>query len=92
MSFGMWLLAFFCAPAYFLVRRRWVAFIIHGCIYAMAVLLVFSVVGALAAPLFWLIGVAHAGWDMRAVLAEQAMQRQAELIAQKMTKDKEASS
>lgn len=91
MSFGMWLFAFFCSPAYFAARGRWGAFCLNAVFYGLAVILLISMVGAILAPLFWLVGVAHAGWDMRSVMMEEAMQRQAELIAQKMAKEQKAS-
>lgn len=87
MSFGMWLLAFFCSPIYFACRGKWAACFINGFFYLIAMVLLISVVGAIFAPVFWMFCVAHAMWDMRAVITEQAIQRQAEALAQKLQKD-----
>ncbi len=81
MSFGMYLLAVFCSPAYFFVRKRWVAFGVHCVIYFSALLLLF-VFGLGVIP--WFIGALHAVWDLRSVIREKEMQRQAQLIAEKM--------
>lgn len=88
MSFGMDLVAFFCSPVYFLMRKRWGAFLLHCVLYvtALVTLMVFGL-----GIVFWFIGVAHAMWDLRSNLMESAMQRQAELIAQKMVKEQKPS-
>lgn len=91
MSFGMYGAAFFCSPLYFALRRRWVAAAAHGILYLLAVALIVSLIGAIFGVLLWFFGVAHATWDLRSVMMEQALQRQAELIAQKMAKEAKSS-
>lgn len=86
MSFGMVLLAFFCPPAYFAARQRWVAFAIHCVLYLLALVTVF-VFGI--GFLIWLMEVFHAMWDFKSRAMDQAMQRQAEMIAATMAKAKE---
>ena len=76
MSFGMWILAFYCSPGYFMARGKWRACVLNSVFYGLAVVLLISLFGAISvpffppvfAPLFWLLGVAHAGWDMRSVM------------------------
>lgn len=84
MSFGTVLLGVFCPPAYFGLRGRWIACVVHSLLYLLAVVCILSVIGFLFGVIFWFFGFAHAMWDMRVVMAEQAMQRHAELIASKM--------
>jgi hypothetical protein len=79
-------LAFFCPPAYFMVRKKWGAFFVQSFFYGCALLLLVTMVFAIIAPAFWLIGFAHAMWDLQSVLRDQAMAKQAELIAEKMAK------
>lgn len=86
MSFGMYLFAFFCPPVYFACRRRWIASIIHGCLYMLALALVISLIGALFGVILWLLEVAHAMWDLKAIITENAIQHQAEVLAQQLRK------
>lgn len=85
MSFGTVMLAFFCSPLYFAMRKRWGALILNGILYVLA-LITLPVFGL--GVLFWIIAFAHAMWDLRSVMLEKAMQRQAELIAQKMSQSR----
>lgn len=84
MSFGMVLCGIFCPPAYFALRGRWVVAAVHGVLYLLALLCVFSVIGFVFGVILWLFGYVHAMWDLRAVVTEKAIQRQAEAIAEKM--------
>lgn len=83
MSFGMYLIAFICSPLYFAIRQRWGAFVINLVLYGLALLtvMIFGI-----GIFFWLLGVAHAMWDLSMTLRERGMQRQAELIAKSMSK------
>lgn len=87
MSFGMVLLGIFCPPAYFGLRGRWVACVVHSFLYLLAIVCILSLIGFVFGVIFWFFGFAHAMWDMRAVIMEQAMRHQAELIAKEMRKD-----
>ena len=80
-GFGRMLIAVFCPPLYFFLRGKVIVGIIHSCIYAIAVLtLIFGIgIG------FWLAGFVHAYWDLAHVKQEQLIQRQATVIAEKMT-------
>ncbi len=83
MSFGMYLAALFCSPLYFLLRKQWGAFVINAILYTLALLtiMVFGI-----GIFFWALGAGHAFWDLSRVMREKAMRRQAELIAEKMSR------
>lgn len=81
MSFGMYLVAVFCSPLYFMLRGRWIAAIVNGGFYLLSLPLLFALG---AGVIVWMFCVVHAVWDMRAVMREQEMQRQAALIAERM--------
>lgn len=85
MSFWMYLLAVFCSPAYFAIRGKWGSFIVNSVLYllALATLMVFGI-----GIFFWLLGVGHAVWDLSSAMREQAMRRQAQLIAENLKQNK----
>lgn len=78
---GSMVIAVFCPPLYFFLRGKVVAGVIHSCIYVLALLTLIFGVGIF----FWLIGFVHAYWDFAHVKQEQMIQRQATVIAEKMT-------
>ncbi len=80
MSFGRFLLAFFCSPIYFALRGRWGMFAIHLPLYLSAIVTVIVGFGVL----LWLLGAGHAIWDLARSIREREMRRQADLIAEKM--------
>jgi hypothetical protein len=80
-GFGTMLVAMFCPPLYFFLRGKVLAGIIHSCIYLLALLTLIFGVGIA----FWLVGFVHAYWDLAHVKQEQLIQRQATVIAEKMT-------
>lgn len=80
MSRGLYVLtAIFCSPLYFALRKKWVACAINACIYLTALVTLIFGIGII----FWMVGFAHAMWDLGILMREDAMQRQAELIAEK---------
>ena len=79
--FGMGLIAIFCSPLYFLIRRRWGSFVINSILYLMGWLTIWKFGLGL---IFWIIGIAHAMWDLRLKETHGLMEKQAELIAEKM--------
>ncbi len=85
MSFWMFVLAFFVSPAYFAIRKKWGAFIVNSVLYLLALVTVWVFGIGL---IFWVLGVGHAAWDIGHAMREQTMQRQAELIAEKMSKSR----
>ena len=82
-NFGHYLLAILCPPAYFLVRKRWVAGTLHAINYLFAIpmLIVFGI-----GVFMWALGAFHAAWDLRGRLQEEAIQRQAVVMAEKLGK------
>ena len=80
-GFGWLFFVVFCPPVYFFLRRRVVAGVIHSFLYLMAIpLLIFFALGVF----FWAIGFFHALWDFGSIKREETIQRQAEVIADKM--------
>lgn len=79
-GFGTVIVAFFCPPLYFFMRRKFVAGIVHSFFYLLAlVTLVFGI-----GVVFWAVGFVHAYWDLAHVKQEQLIQRQATVIAEKI--------
>lgn len=80
MSKGAYLLTIvFCSPAYFAMRKKWLACLINSIFYILAVATLVLGIGVF----FWLIGMVHAYWDFGMLMREDTLQRQAELIAEK---------
>jgi len=79
--FGMWMVGIFCSPLYFLIRKKWGAFILNSIFYLMGWLTIWIFGFGL---IFWIIGIAHAMWDLRLKETHGLMEKQAELIAEKM--------
>lgn len=73
----MYLIIIFCSPLYFIIRRRWGAFVLNTILYILALLtiLLFGI-----GIFFWLLAVGHAGWYLR----KELMEEQAQMIATKM--------
>ena len=76
----MYLCVLFISPVYFMARKMWGAFILNAILYGTALLFLISIVGAVVAPLFWILAVGHAGWHLR----KEQMEEHAEMIASKM--------
>lgn len=70
----------FLSPAYFLSRKKWGGFFLNSILYGIACLCLISIVGAVVAPLFWLLAVGHASFSCR----KEQMERHADLVATKM--------
>lgn len=81
MGFGMYLIAIGCPPLYFAMRKRWIAACLHTiiCITALPMLFLFGL-----GLLFWFVSAGHACWDLGMELRNDAIQKQAEAIANKM--------
>jgi Mn2+/Fe2+ NRAMP family transporter len=76
----MYLCVLFVPPVYFMARKRWGAFILNAVLYGLGVLFLISIVGAVVAPIFWILAVGHAGWHLR----KEQLEEHAEMIASKM--------
>lgn len=79
--FAMLLVAIFCSPLYFLIRKRWGAFILNSFLYLMGWITIWIFGFGL---IFWVIGIVQAMWDLKAKEIHGLMEKQAELIAEKM--------
>jgi len=68
---------FICSPLYFVIRKKWGAFLINGFFYLWSIpLLFFAGFGAI----IWALCVGHAGWHLR----KELMDEQAQMIATRM--------
>ncbi len=70
----------FMSPLYFLLRKRWGAFLINAAFYGLACLLVITIFAIMFAPIPWLIAVCHASFYHR----REMMAEHAEMLATKM--------
>jgi hypothetical protein len=80
-SFASYMLAIFCSPLYFAIQRKWGAFVVNGFFYTFALILVFTIFLAIFGVIVWMLCVMHAAWDLRGRLQDQAIQRQAAVLA-----------
>lgn len=78
----------FISPAYFLSRKKWGGFVLNSILYGIACLCLISIVGAVIAPLFWLLAVGHASFTCRREQAEHHADLVATKMAEKMRGDK----
>lgn len=85
-GFGRLIVAIFCPPLYFFLRGKVAAGLIHSVIYLFALVTVIFGIGVF----FWLVGFVHAYWDFAHLKQEQVIQRQATVIAEKMTERRQA--
>jgi len=76
----MYLCIIFIPPVYFIARRKWGGFILNAILYGIACLCVLSMVGIMAAPIFWILAVGHAGFTYR----KEMMSVHADMIATKL--------
>lgn len=72
----MFFVIFFCSPLYFLLRQKWMGFIINSVLYGLALLFLLTFFLAFMTPVFWMFAVAHAGW----VLRDEMMQNHANAV------------
>jgi|GEM_PF-2893445 len=70
----------FLPPVYFIARKKWGGFVLNAILYGLACLLLISIVGAVAAPVFWLLAVGHASFSYR----KEMLERHADQVASKM--------
>lgn len=74
------LLIIFASPLYFAMKSKWGAFCVNSVFYGIALLLLVTMIFAVAAPIFWFISVMHGLMDYR----NQALRDHATDIAVKM--------
>lgn len=73
----IYLLAIFVSPLYFLIKQKWLAFIVHAILYPIAL---FTIMFFGFGIFLWAILAAHAGWDLR----HQRDQEMAKAMAKEM--------
>jgi hypothetical protein len=76
----MYLTIIFIPPLYFVIRKKWGAFILNAILYLIAFGWLFTLVFSWVAFPFWLLAVGHAGWHLR----QEMMEKHAEMVASKM--------
>lgn len=81
---GMYVLAFFISPMYFLIRKKWGGFVINSILYFLALVTFFFGIGIF----FWVFGVGHAFFHLRKELMLEHATMVAEQMAKQMNKDK----
>ena len=80
----MYLIVIFIPPLYFVIRKKWGAFILNAILYFIAWLTIFFGVGII----FWVLSAGHAGWHLRKELMEENAEMIATKIAKKMKESK----
>lgn len=87
MSFGLYLIAFFLPPLYFLLRGKWLSFAINLCLWLLSIPLLF----VFGLGIFvWLITVVHAMWHVRRELVDEHATAIARRMAEEMVKQNQA--
>jgi uncharacterized membrane protein len=83
----MYLTVIFIPPLYFILRKRWGAFVLNLILYILAWATVFFFgIGFI----FWALAVGHAGWHLRKELMREHAKIIAEEMVAKMKETKEA--
>jgi len=77
----LFLIIIFISPLYFLLRKKWGGFILNAILYVLALIGLVTIIFFWVGIIFWGLAVGHAGW----VLRYELMEKQAELIAEKMS-------
>ena len=81
----MYLIVIFVSPVYFLIRKKWGAFVLNAILYLLALFTVFIFgIGII----FWLLAVGHAGWHLRKELMKEHAQMIATELVAKMKENK----
>ncbi len=76
----IYLTAIFVPPLYFLIKKRWVACLIHSVLYLVALVYTMTIILAIVGIPLWFISATCAVWDLR----KQLMEEQATVMARKM--------
>ena len=84
----IYLALIFIPPAYFIARKKWGGFFLNAVLYGIACLCVISIVGIMAAPIFWILAVGHACFTFRREQAERQIELLASKMAEKIGRDK----
>lgn len=76
----MYLIVLFISPLYFLIRKKWLGFILNLILYGIAVVFLVTIIFAWVGFLFWILAVGHAGWHIK----QENMEKHADMVATKM--------
>jgi 4-hydroxybenzoate polyprenyltransferase len=76
----IYLCLIFIPPLYFLIRQKWLGFILNSILYGIACLCALSMIGIWIAPFFWILAVGHACFTYR----KEASAQHADMVATKM--------
>jgi hypothetical protein len=76
----IYLIAIFVPPLYFLIKKKWVAGVIHCILCLIALVCTMTIVLAIIGIPLWFVSATCAVWDLRKQLVEE----QATVMAQKM--------
>ena len=76
----IYLVAIFIPPLYFLIKKRWLGFIISSCLFVLALLLAVTVVLIPVSVILWILCSIVAVWNLR----KAVMHEHAEVLATKM--------
>lgn len=68
----IYLLAILLPPVYFLVKRRWAAFVLTFALMLASIFFLFAIWLAPLVILFWLLAAAIAVWDVRRKVVKQS--------------------
>ncbi len=83
----MYLTVIFIPPLYFIVRKKWGAFMLNLILYILAWSTVFIFgIGVI----FWILAVGHAAWHLRKEIMQEHAQMIAKEMVAKMKENKEA--
>jgi hypothetical protein len=80
----IYLCLIFIPPVYFLSRKKWGGFLLNSILYGCALICIFTIIGIMIAPLFWLLSFGHAMFTYRKEATEQAAEMLATKMAEKM--------
>ena len=76
----IYLCLIFIPPVYFLVRKKWLGFILNSIFYGIACCCLITIVFAFVAIPFWMLAVGHAAFSYR----KELLSVHADMIATKM--------
>lgn len=86
----MILCVLFIPPLYFMIRGKWVGFILSGLLYGFALLCILSIIGFVLGIFVWLLAAIHAAWNYRKDMAIAHAEMLATKMAEKMAQAKKS--
>jgi hypothetical protein len=80
----IYLIALFVPPLYFIIKKKWLAFIVSSALFFLSIIFCMMVVLAPLALILWLLCSVCAVWDLRKRLVREHAAIFAEQVAEKM--------